>query len=160
MKKMTSDLILGMLMLAMATFYLVMTLNIPRRGTIDATFVPFLLSGGIYILGTIQVVSSLIKQNKKPPNAATQKEATAQKVDTPTAIKTLILLVIYIALLDKIGFVIMSAVYLFAQFIVLTPVSKRRNYLLYAIVAISSSVIIYVIFRYVFDLMLPGGLLK
>jgi len=144
----------------MATFYLIMTLTIPRRGTIDATFVPFLLSGSIYILGIIQTVSSLPKQKKQSVSKTEQKDSSTQKVDTATVIKTIILIVIYIALLDKIGFVIMSAVYLFAQFIVLTPVSKKRNYLLYAIVAISSSVIIYVIFRYVFDLMLPGGLLK
>lgn len=161
MKKITSELLLGIIMLIIATSYLIMTFSIPRRGTIDATFVPFLLSGGIYILGILQTIGAISKSKKKAISSDNRKqEDLKEKVDVQTVLKTIGLIFIYIALLDKIGFVIMSTVYLFAQFIVLTPVNKKKNYPLYVIIAASSSVIIYVIFRYVFDLMLPGGLLR
>ncbi|HOV64861.1 MAG TPA: tripartite tricarboxylate transporter TctB family protein [Spirochaetia bacterium] len=161
MKKITSELLLGIIMLVIATSYLIMTFSIPRRGTIDATFVPFLLSGGMYLLGILQTIGALSKKKKKDVSSDNEKqEDSKEQVDVQTVLKTIGLIIIYIAFLDKIGFIIMSAVYLFAQFIVLTPVEKKKRYLVYAIIAVSSSVIIYIIFRYVFDLMLPGGLLS
>ena len=40
-----------------------------------------------------------------------------------------------VALLDRVGFPIMTVLYLFAQFIVLTPVSKKINYVAYGLVS-------------------------
>ncbi len=54
----------------------------------------------------------------------------------------------------------MTVVYLFTQFIVLTPVDRKVNYLMYAVIAISTSAAVYLTFRYAFDMILPVGLMR
>ncbi|MFA5852184.1 MAG: tripartite tricarboxylate transporter TctB family protein [Spirochaetales bacterium] len=158
MKKKTRELLLGALMLGIGALYLALTLGIPRKGGIDASFVPFVLSAIILLLGTLQTVGALRIKNEGANGQ--EKTESKEKVDTPTVLKTIFLILVYVAFLNKIGFVIMSILYLFIQFIVLTPAYKKKNYLMYAIVAIVSSVSIFLIFRYIFDLMLPAGLLQ
>jgi putative tricarboxylic transport membrane protein len=158
--KKTRELILGGVMLAIGAFYLFMTFQIPRKGTIDATFIPFILSGTLFLLGFLQLGGTLFGKKKDISAQSQQPTKKKDKVDSKTVIETIFIIIVYLAFLGRVGFVIMSAIYLFAQFIVLTPLSKKKNYLLYAITAIVSSVSIYLIFRYVFNLMLPEGLLK
>ncbi|MNT52483.1 Tripartite tricarboxylate transporter TctB family protein [compost metagenome] len=79
--------------------------------------------------------------------------------DIKTVVKTLALIVGYIALLSPIGFPLMTAIYLYLQFIVLTPLDHRVNHLAYALIALVTSAITYLLFREAFDLMLPSGLL-
>jgi putative tricarboxylic transport membrane protein len=71
---------------------------------------------------------------------------------------TFALMVIYVALLDSIGFLIMSAVYVFFQILLLSR-KDQKNYLVTAIAAIVSSAAIYYLFLYGFKMILPIGLL-
>lgn len=158
MKKYRREMVLGVLILAIGIFYFIMTLQVPGRGGVDARFVPFLLSGALFLLGTLQLISTF-RSKKQMEKAEEESTEAPEKIDTGTVIKTIALIILYIALLNKIGFVIMSALYLFIQFIILTPINKKKNYVLYTIIAVVSSVSIFLIFRYVFDLMLPAGLL-
>ena len=70
---------------------------------------------------------------------------------------TLLLIAGFIAALRPLGFPIATAIYLFLQFLVLTPKSATRSVPLYAGLAIASSVLIFATFRYAFDLLLPAG---
>ena len=51
-------------------------------------------------------------------------------------------------------------VYLYLQFIVLTPVNQKIRHLSYLLIAVVSSAAIFLLFREAFDLMLPAGLLN
>lgn len=158
MKRHSRELMVGALILIVGALYFGMTLNIPAKGGIDARFVPFLLSGALFILGILQVISALRMKKRLEVSGASDVEE-SEKIDMLTVLKTIVLIVIYIAFLKMIGFIIMSALYLFFQFIVLTPADKKKNHIVYAIIAVVSSVCIFLIFRYGFDLMLPAGLL-
>lgn len=169
MNKRTKELVLGAGMIGIAALYLVLTFQIQRKDVIDATFIPFVLSGALFLLGALQTIGAL--SEKKAGDAGAEKKSASEKaddacedktakIDTATVIKTIALIVAYVAFLDLAGFVIMSIVYLFAQFIVLTPLDRKKNYLVYGIIAVVASVGIYLIFRYVFSMMLPEGLLK
>jgi putative tricarboxylic transport membrane protein len=162
-------MILGAVMILIAAIYLILIFRIQRRDVIDATFIPFILSGALFLLGAVQISGTLFGK-KKIATEAERKSASEKaddacedktaKIDTPTVIKTIALIVAYVAFLDLVGFMIMSIIYLFAQFIVLTPLNRKKNYLAYGIIAVVASVGIYLIFRYVFSMMLPEGLLK
>ncbi|WP_313506270.1 tripartite tricarboxylate transporter TctB family protein, partial [Stutzerimonas kunmingensis] len=67
---------------------------------------------------------------------------------------------IYVVLLGPVGFPIMTALYLYLQFIVLTPVDHKVRHLPYAAIAVVTSAVIYLLFREAFDLLLPAGLLN
>lgn len=149
------ELLIGAVMLGAGLAYLFLTLQLPRRGTIDAASVPFLLAALMCLLGTLQLVASW----KRPASSTAGEDESPGGPDYLTVGKTLGLIVIYIALLEMVGFPIITVAYLYLQFIVLTPVTEKISHPRYLLIAAIASASIYLVFRYGFDLMLPAGLL-
>jgi len=107
------------------------------------------------LLGALQLMLSW-----KLPVAADRAEDDASgSADYLTVGKTLGLIAAYIALLDTVGFPIVTVLYLYLQFIVLTPRTEKVAHVRYLIIATIASTAIYLVFRYGFDLMLPAGFL-
>jgi putative tricarboxylic transport membrane protein len=149
------EMLIGALMLGAGLFYLFLTINLPRKGSIDASTVPYVLAAGLCLFGVLQLFLS-----RKATAPVVETDEPASTPDYATVCKTLGLVAVYIALLESVGFPIMTALYLYAQFIVLTPLEQNANHLLYAVIALVSSALIFVTFRQGFDLMLPTGLLN
>lgn len=150
------ELVVGAVMLCAGLFYLILTINLPRKGTIDASTVPYVLAIALCLLGFLQLLGA---RKAVRPETDTDDEAPKAAADYPTVLKTLALIAIYIALLEKVGFLITTALYLYAQFIVITPSDQKVKHLSYVIIAVVASVAIYFTFRHGFDLMLPAGFL-
>lgn len=147
--------LVGVLMLAAGLGYLYITTNLPRRGAVDASFFPYMLAILMAGLGLLQLLVSL----RQPAEAARDSEE-ASPTGAPsygTVFATLALVAAFTALLRPLGFPIAAAIYLFLQFIVLTPSGRRASHPLYAVLAVVCSVVIFVAFRYGFELLLPGG---
>lgn len=63
---------------------------------------------------------------------------------------------LYIFLMDKIGFTVSSILYLFSQMVVMGKwPSSRKSMILYLVIAVAVSAVIYVMFNNVFMLILP-----
>lgn len=152
------ELITGAVMLAAGLAYLGATMNLPRKTFIDAAFVPYVLAIMLCALGVLQIVLNARKVvvSEQPVAENDDKKA----ADYPTVVKTLALITGYIALLNPIGFPIMTAIYLYLQFVVMTPADQKVRHVLYAVIALISAAVIFVIFRQGFDLMLPTGILN
>lgn len=148
------EYVLGMVILVAGIIYMVLTsqLKVPERPDVhvDATFVPYVLSSLMCILGVLQLRAAKNFQ----PKPATGK---GDDVDYGTVGKTIGLILGYVALLDFVGFPLMTVLYLVAQFTVLTPHDKKVNYVFYSVIAVIASAFIYLTFRYLFDMMLPVG---
>ncbi len=151
------ELLIGALMLGAGLLYLFLTVNLPRKGFIDASTVPYVLSAGLCLLGILQLLQGY---QAKPDTAAAHNDEEASDIDYATVFKTLGLVAAYMALLKPAGFLLITVLYLYLQFIVLTPFEQKINHLAYAVIALLSSVLIYATFRLGFDLMLPTGLLN
>lgn len=148
------ELLIGTAMLAAGAFYLYLVTGLPRRGPVDATFIPYVLAGAMILLGLLQLGSTLVGP-AAGPNAP--EEAGGAAPSYLTVGLTLGLVAVFVALLRPIGFPFAAALYLFFQFVVLTPADQKPNYGLYAVLAIICSTLIFVTFRYGFDLILPAG---
>lgn len=63
--------------------------------------------------------------------------------------------------ISSVGFVISSIVYLFVQILILTPKEKRipKGIALYAVLSVVFCAVVYVIFRFGLNVMLPAGIL-
>ena len=156
------ELLIGDAMLGAGLGYLFLTSALPRHSGVDAAFVPFLLSAMLCLLGALQLVTSLTAAQAEPASPAVpsaDEETPVSKPDLKTTFKTLALIVGYIALLKPVGFPIMTVIYLYLQFLVLSPIGHKINHIAYALIALISSATIYLLFREAFDLMLPSGLL-
>ncbi|MFL6531842.1 MAG: tripartite tricarboxylate transporter TctB family protein [Pseudomonas sp.] len=149
-----NELIAGVAMLGAGAAYLVLTMNLPRRGSIDAAFVPWVLAVSLCLLGALQ-----LWMWRKLPDKSVEPAEKPEAIDYPTVFKTLALVLLYTALMEPVGFVITTVLYLYAQFIVLTPGEQKVKHLQYALIAVVSAVLIFYIFRHGFDLLLPVGLL-
>ncbi|MDF3194146.1 tripartite tricarboxylate transporter TctB family protein [Pseudomonas sp. 1928-m] len=152
------ELLIGVAMLGVGLGYLLMTSKLPRHAGIDVAFVPYLLAAMLCLLGAIQLVSAFVAP-KATEQGIEEDAQTTDSIDIKTVAKTLALIIGYIALLNTVGFPIMTVVYLYLQFCVLTPVGQKINHLAYGVIALISSATIYLLFREAFDLMLPSGLL-
>jgi putative tricarboxylic transport membrane protein len=147
------ELVLGLIILVAGIAYLFLAsrLQLPNRQHVyvNAAFVPYVLGSIMCILGVLQLIAA-----RSPAPASPEP---GEQVDYRTVVKTVGLVVSYVALLEYVGFPLMTVLYLVAQFSVLTPVSKRVNYVLYAVIAVISTAVIFLTFRYAFDMMLPVG---
>ncbi len=144
---------IGIFFLAVGLGYLYVTSALPRKQFIDAAFVPYVLAITMCVLGLVQLWQARRMEAGDP-------SGTGEKADYRTVAKTLGLIVAYAALLEPVGFPIMTAAYLFTQFIVLTPRERKVNHLMYAAIAIATSAAVYLTFRYAFDMILPVGLMN
>jgi len=154
-----NDLIVGISMLAFGLIYLIMTTQIQRKGKIiDATFFPYILSTIMLIVGTLQTIKGVLAAKKYDVSSYVEPKAN-EKGDMKTVLITVGLIIAYVALLKPLGFVLSSSLYLFAQITVMVPNRIKKNFVLYAVIAVATSALIYVSFRFGLDLMLPAGLL-
>ena len=142
---------LGIIILVAGIAYLFLTSQLPRKQFVDAAFVPYVLGSIMTLLGVLQLRAASAFVPKAPSAKA------ADTVDYATVVKTVGLVVAYVALMEYVGFPIMTVLYLVAQFTVLTPLRKKVNYPLYIVIAVISSAFIFLLFRYAFDMMLPVG---
>ncbi|MFV3385115.1 tripartite tricarboxylate transporter TctB family protein [Pseudomonas sp. NY15364] len=159
------ELIIGLAMLGASLTYLVLAQQLPGHDGVDAATVPKLLAGFLSLLGLMQLVSAFAKpkaaaEPAASPAPAEAEEPTVEIVEPKTVIKTLGLILGYMALLGPVGFPIMTVVYLYLQFLVLTPVNQKARHLTYLLIAVICSALIFLLFREAFDLLLPAGLLN
>lgn len=159
------ELIIGIAMLGASLTYLVLAQQLPGHDGVDAATVPKLLAGFLSLLGVMQLVSAFSKpkaaaEPAASPAPAEAEEPTVEIVEPKTVIKTLGLILGYMALLGPVGFPIMTVVYLYLQFLVLTPVNQKARHLTYLLIAVICSALIFLLFREAFDLLLPAGLLN
>ncbi|HEY1026691.1 MAG TPA: tripartite tricarboxylate transporter TctB family protein [Pseudomonas sp.] len=163
------ELIIGITMIGASLAYLVMAYQLPGHAGVDAGTVPRLLAGLMILLGAMQLLSALATRTTAPeqpgqladdlPQAPTE-ETPKDIVEPRTVLLTLGLILGYIGLLGPIGFPIMTVVYLYLQFLILTPVTQKPRHLTYLLTSIVCSAVIFLLFREAFDLMLPAGLLN
>ena len=158
------ELIIGIAMLGASLTYLVLAQQLPGHAGVDAATVPKLLAGFLSLLGLMQLVSAFarpkaIAEPASPvPTAA--EEPAVEIIEPKTVLKTLGLILAYMALLGPVGFPIMTVVYLYLQFLVLTPVNQKARHPTYLLIAVICSALIFLLFREAFDLLLPAGLLN
>jgi putative tricarboxylic transport membrane protein len=148
--------------LAVSLFYFIYALLCIEsrhvRGVPDSGFIPRIVGGLLVILSVIMTVSDFRRNQREPDEASS-----TEKKENRNVLGTAVLLLVYICLIEPLGFLIASVLYLFAQFLYLTEVSNLRRpktYVLYFVIALVVSTGIYYLFLNVFHLILPAGILK
>ena len=158
------DLILGILLLALGITYTVMAQNIKQGNKLiqrnvgtfaHARIIPTMLGILLTILAVILIIQGVLKFLKD--DGAQPKKMS--RVDMFSILLTFAAMIIYIILLPELGFMLSTMLYLFCQITILAP-KEKRNYLLFAIVAVVFTIIAFVAFRIGLTQMLPRGPLE
>ncbi len=160
------ELVPGIVLTVIAVLYLFFTTQIQPFTGLGSTpltnrFMPFFWGTCLLILSVMLIIRGIRMRKKELAAGKTATSATTVSFwdNYKEVVLSFILLAIYIALLESVGFIIMTALYVFAEILVLTEKSKR-NFLVSAIVAVVVAFVLYFIFVKSLNVLLPGGILK
>lgn len=130
-----------------------------RAEAMGPQFFPRIVSLFMGILSMVQIIKTIIKMKKEE-----KKEKTAQVVKVNyKAIGTVVILFLYAFLIQRIGFVIMTVIYLFCQIAILLPsgvIKERKSLIVTLAVSVGAPVLIYQLFYHAFSIFLPTGMLS
>ena len=146
------------LLVAVGMFYASFNIRVLAIGSgstsfVGSGFMPRLVAVGMVILSCIIIWQSWQK-NKVTDRSASSKDSCSVRETYLPVVVSVALLVVYIAFMEKLGFVIMTAVYLCGQMLILATAEHRKP-VLFVVVSIVSALAIYYTFVEVFQLMLP-----
>lgn len=137
------------------------------KGTTPLTnqFIPYFWGSALMLLSVLLIlrgVRQVRKQGKKSAEGPREKRSAAAVCmgwisDNREVIASFACLFLYILLLKKIGFVIMTALFLTVETLILTP-REKRNYLLSVLLGIGMSAALYFIFGKTLHILLPVGI--
>ncbi len=155
------DIVVGIIFMAISAAMIVMALQLPKSAIIDIgpEFMPLVIGSVTFILAALLTIFSVI--GLKGRLAALEGEA-APDCDYKRVISSFILMLIYVFVLQPVGFIISTLVYLILQILVLSPADKRgkKEIIQIIIIDVLFTVIVFFLFRYGFKIILPTGLLS
>lgn len=149
-----SEMMFGMLVLCFAIALFVISGDVRdfTHSKIDAAFMPRIAAGLLVVLG----ISTVLSGWRLPTSVSVQKQKTRSGV--PFVLASMGLMLAYVACLDSVGFVICSVSYVLGQILLLRKQAKK-HWLMFLSVALLVPVVAYVLFVYVFEVMVPAGVL-
>jgi putative tricarboxylic transport membrane protein len=159
------NIIAGAVLSVFSVVVLLLSLNIPAftglgAAPLDSAFIPRLWGGSLGLLSLSLLFRGLkeravyAKTGKVIPFPFKLSKFCRENREV---ILTFVIIAIYTALVGIAGFIIMSALYLFAQILILTPPGKR-NFTMAGIISIITSVLLDFVFVSLLHVLLPRGI--
>ncbi len=160
--KKCKDIILGIAMLAFGGVYTyfaqqirILKINKSFADYAGARIIPTLLGILLMVLGLLCLIQGVLKL-KKMKN---QPKEAFDKAGTLAVVLTFACIVGYIMLLPELGFCLSTIIYLFLQMLVMAP-KEKRNYVLFGIIAVVFTALVFVAFRVGLTQLLPRGIIE
>jgi putative tricarboxylic transport membrane protein len=129
---------------------------------VGPAFMPQIIAALIALMSIAIIIEGYRKVKSGPEGGQAEEgedaEGHAKDVSYRPVIQSFVLMAIYVAIMPIVGFLITTIVYMFLQMMILSSKPERR-WLLFAVISIAATSIIYYMFRNVFYIMLPTGLL-
>lgn len=161
-----SDIISGAVLFVLAAVYYVMATQIKQYnaglpGTITSDFIPKVYGIAVMVLSAILIFRGIRDLKKAQVQETGEAQDRKRFPIDPAIVLVFLLLVVYVALLDTVGFTIMSTLFVLGLSYILLPKEKRTPKTCVAVfaVALAFSVAITLIFVKGFSLTLPMGIL-
>ncbi len=158
-----ADVISGTILLLFSTLMYYATTKIKVFAAMEglsSRFFPRIVIAVLTLLGAIVLYRGILVARTYDSQAEKGTSGRKLSAGTRCSIETILAIFAYVALLEPVGFLIATVLYLIAQMAILSPEKAcKKNYVRYAIIAVICSVGIYFLFSKVFYLMLPDGIL-
>lgn len=167
-KQYKRDIIPGVVLAIFSIGYLALVPGIQTFTGLGSTpltnhFVPYLWGGFLLVL-SLWIIARGFRKRKKYLAEGGKIEKTSLKdalMEQREVVASFIALALYVGLMDLVGFVIMTILYVFAQILILTPRENwKKTCVPAAITAAVAGVLLFYVFRYLLNVLLPVGVLK
>jgi putative tricarboxylic transport membrane protein len=157
------DVLTGAFFVVLGIVIYVLTYDIKDFVTTSAgaAFLPTVCAVLFVVLGAVLVLEgrrTVLATSANVPDRADPSSTGPASNGLRAVVLTVALMAAYIGLLDSIGFVITTILYIFCQTLILAR-GRKSNYLMFAAVAVAMSIATYVVFVRIFQVMIPSGLL-
>jgi len=149
------DIYAGIFILIVGVVLLIASFSVPKGAaiTIGSDFMPKVTCALMTLLGILIIVRG-IKTAKNYKEKESKLSGHYKELGL-----SIVFMIVYMFLLKPVGFIIMTTAYITLQALVLAPDGRKKTKLFF-FTGLITSVVIYIIFRNVFTLMLPAGILK
>ena len=184
MKKLmqNKELLVGVIFLVVGIAYFALAFTIPSydayggSSVVDSSFLPKVVGVLLILLSVLQLVFASRTSKSAPaaeaPAAPAETadengefkvedwddDAANRNADTKALVAIFLILMVYMALMSVLGFMISSALFLFATMMLLTPKQKRKLPVI-IILSVVVAVGVYYLFVYGLDMVLPTGII-
>jgi len=156
------DTVIAIFTIIFAVFYYYLShrIKILEDKFINSTFFPRLLAFFLVCLSILLIIKDCTKKDGKAEDDKDRKSI--DKTGRIRIILTFVLLILYVVLMNFLGFPLMTVCYIFGQILVLTPTEKYtvKRVGLFLGISVLSTAIIYIVFTRCFTLVLPTGIIN
>lgn len=151
------DVLAGSFLLIVSVVIFCTSLNISAAVSVrlGADFMPKVLSVILGLLSSQLILSGVTKIKQERVSNGTESESAS---GDKTVWILLAIISFYVITVNTLGFLLATFLFLVLQMGAMAEQGQRK-WRIYALIAAASSVAIYLVFRYAFDLFLPEGLL-
>jgi putative tricarboxylic transport membrane protein len=159
------DIIAGAFLSLLGLIMFIVTYGIKaisgETADVGSAFMPQIGAGLLFVFGMAILIEGLQKYRSGRIKTDTSETVSEKRRKLRAVLLTLGLIGVYIFLLNIIGFIYATILYLFIQIVVLAPTEKRnsRNYFCFGMIAVVIPVVLYYIFFKAFSMMLPTGII-
>jgi hypothetical protein len=153
------DIVVGVFFMALSAALIAMARMLPKSKVMDIgpDFMPMVIGVITFILAAILTFISI----KNFKMHAKELEGTEiPKCDYVRVLSSIILVLIYVFLMQPVGFILSTLVFLLLQMIVLSPDDERdaKHIIQLAVIDVVFTFIVFFLFRYGFKIVLPAGI--
>ena len=153
------DIVVGVFFMALSAAIMIGAQLLPKSKVMEIgpDFMPMCIGAVSFILAAL--LTFLNVKNMKLRIAEID-PASIPDCDYKRVILSIILVLIYVFILQPVGFIISTLVYLMAQMIVLSPDDKRTkaDIIKLAVLNVVFTLVVFFLFRYGFKIVLPAGI--
>lgn len=153
------DIVSGIFFMVLSAAMMGMAMLLPKSKVMDIgpNFMPMCIGMITFILAA--ALTFLNIKNFRQRTAQIDPASIAE-CDYRRVLTSIVLVLIYVFLLQPIGFLVSTAVYLPLQMLVLSPEDKRRkkDLIQLIVIGIVFTLIVFFLFRYGFKIVLPAGI--
>lgn len=153
------DIVVGIFFMCLSSALIVMAMMLPKSKVMDIgpDFMPLCIGSVTLVLAAILTFLSV--RDFKTRAAALSAEDLSD-CDYRRVLESIILVLVYVFLLQPVGFILSTMVYLMLQMMVLSPDDGRgkKDIIKLAVINVIFTMIVFFLFRYGFKIVLPAGI--
>lgn len=153
------DIVVAIFFMTISVLMMIGAQRLPKSTVMEIgpDFMPMCVSIITFLLASLLLFFS-IKGLKN--NIALAESSPVEEADYMRVLLSSILILIYVFILQPIGFIISTLIYLPLQMFVLAPSDKRdkKNVIQLVIISVAFTFCVFFLFRYGFKIVLPAGI--
>ena len=153
------DLIVAVFFMALSAFMMIMAKALPKSAVMEIgpDFMPmcvgiltFILAAALLILSVRRLKGHVAEVEKEGPD----------NVDYKSVLLSFAVILVYVFVLQPIGFIVSTIVYLPVQMFILSPAEKKntKGIIQLLVIGVVFTFVVFFLFRYGFKIVLPAGI--